>query len=167
MTVDMPRTKQTSPSIWFCFQLLLWHCKTSTLSTQRLFSQRFFGRPLLLPPCTVPCKIVLASPDDLDTCPNHFNLHFFTVLYKALNYQMSKLASWIVVILIVKHKSVCFNVFSKKKNNPCPAQMYSLLWNRPIWQNSLDSQWLRLGWTSPTYPGCTARGFFLMHAAGC
>ena len=39
-----------------------------------LFSQRFFCRPLLLPPCTVPCKIVLASPDDLDTCPNHFNL---------------------------------------------------------------------------------------------
>ena len=80
---------------------------------------------------------------------------------------MSKLVNWIVVILIVKHKSVCFNVFSKKKNNPCPAQMYSLLWNRPIWQNSLDSQWLRLGWTSPTYPGCTARGFFLMPAAGC
>ena len=45
-----------------------------------LFSQRFFCRPLLLPPCTVPCKIVLASPDDLDTCPNHFNLRFFTVV---------------------------------------------------------------------------------------
>ena len=41
-----------------------------------LFSQRFPCRPLLLPPCTVPCKIVLASPDDLDTCPNHFNLRF-------------------------------------------------------------------------------------------
>ena len=45
-----------------------------------LFSRRFFCRPLLLPPCTVPCKIVLASPDDLDTCPNHFNLRFFTVV---------------------------------------------------------------------------------------
>ena len=29
-----------------------------------LFSQRFFCRPLLLPPCT------------LDTCPNHLNLRF-------------------------------------------------------------------------------------------
>ena len=38
-----------------------------------LFSQRFFCLPLLLPPCTVPCKIVLASPADLGTCPNHFN----------------------------------------------------------------------------------------------
>ena len=45
-----------------------------------LFSQRFFCRLLLLPPCTVPCKIVLASPDDLDRCPNHFNLRFFTVV---------------------------------------------------------------------------------------
>ena len=45
-----------------------------------LFSQRFFCQPLLLPPCTFPCKFVLASPDDLDTCPNHFNLRFFTVV---------------------------------------------------------------------------------------
>ena len=36
--------------------------------------------PLLLPPCTVPCKIVLVSPADLDTCPNHIHLHFFTVV---------------------------------------------------------------------------------------
>ena len=39
-----------------------------------LFSQRFICRPLLLPPCTVPCKIALASPDDLDTCPNYFRV---------------------------------------------------------------------------------------------
>ena len=30
--------------------------------------------------CTVPCKIVLASPDDLGTFPSHFNLRFFTVV---------------------------------------------------------------------------------------
>ena len=48
-----------------------------------LFSQLFFCWPLLLPPCTVPsvpCKVVFASPDDLDTFPNHFNLRFFTVV---------------------------------------------------------------------------------------
>ena len=38
--------------------------------SEMLLSQRLFFRPLLLPPCTVSCKIVLASPDDLDTCPN-------------------------------------------------------------------------------------------------
>ena len=50
-----------------------------------LFSQLFSCRPLLLPPCPVPCKIVLASPDDFDTCPNHFNLRYFTVV---------KISSW-------------------------------------------------------------------------
>ena len=45
-----------------------------------LFSQRFFCRPLLLLPRTVPCKIVLTNPPDLETCPNHFNLRFFTVV---------------------------------------------------------------------------------------
>ena len=40
-------------------------------------SQPFFCQPLLLPPCIVSCKIVLASPADLETWPKHFNLHFF------------------------------------------------------------------------------------------
>ena len=41
--------------------------------------QRFFCWPLLLLPCTVPCKIVLANPADLDTCPNHFNTTVYTL----------------------------------------------------------------------------------------
>ena len=53
-----------------------------------------------------------------------------------------------------------FQCFFFLKNNHYPAYMYSVLWNRLIWQNSHDSQWLCLGWTSLTYPGCTARGFF-------
>ena len=37
---------------------------------QMLFSQRFFCRPLLHFPCTVPCKIVLASPTAISSeCP--------------------------------------------------------------------------------------------------
>ena len=50
-----------------------------------LLSQRFFCGPLLLPLCTVPYEIVLASTADLDTCLNHFNLHLFT---------MVKISSW-------------------------------------------------------------------------
>ena len=34
----------------------------------------------------VPCKIVLASPDDLDTCPNHFYLRFYTVVKISLSW---------------------------------------------------------------------------------
>ena len=35
----------------------------------RLSSHRFLCLPLRLPPWTVPCRIVLASPDDRVTCP--------------------------------------------------------------------------------------------------
>ena len=57
MTVGAPQTQQPFPSIWFCFQLLLVCCKT--VDSGILFSQCFFCWPLLPPPCTVPCKIVL------------------------------------------------------------------------------------------------------------
>ena len=42
-----------------------------------LSSHRFLCLPLHLPPWTVPCRIVLASPDDRMTCPHHFSLHLF------------------------------------------------------------------------------------------
>ena len=41
-------------------------------------SHRFLCLPLRLPPWTVPCGIVLASPDDRVTCPYYFSLHLFT-----------------------------------------------------------------------------------------
>ena len=43
-----------------------------------LSSHRFLCLPLGLPPWTVPCRIVLASPDDRVTCPYHFSLRLFT-----------------------------------------------------------------------------------------
>ena len=52
----------------------------SPVHSKILFSQCFFCWPLRLLPCTVPCKIVLVSAADLDTCPNHFHLCFFTVV---------------------------------------------------------------------------------------
>ena len=45
-----------------------------------LSSHLFFCLPLLRPPCTVPCRIVLASPVDLVTCPYHFSLRRFTMV---------------------------------------------------------------------------------------
>ena len=41
-----------------------------------LSSHRFLCLPLRLPPWTVPCRIVLASPDDCVTCLYHFSLSF-------------------------------------------------------------------------------------------
>ena len=43
-----------------------------------LSSHRSLCLPLSLPPQTVPCRIVLASPDDRVTCPYHFSLRLFT-----------------------------------------------------------------------------------------
>ena len=42
-----------------------------------LSSHRFLCLPLHLPPSTVPCRIVLASPDDCVTCPYHISLRLF------------------------------------------------------------------------------------------
>ena len=39
-----------------------------------LSCHRFLCLPLRLPPCTVPCKTVLASPDGRVTCLYHFSL---------------------------------------------------------------------------------------------
>ena len=51
--------------------------------SRMLSSHLFLCLPLALCPCTVPCKMVLASPCDLTTCPYHFSLHFFTVVSRS------------------------------------------------------------------------------------
>ena len=43
-----------------------------------LSSHHFLCLPLRLPPWTVPCWIVLASPDGRVKCPYHFSLRLFT-----------------------------------------------------------------------------------------
>ena len=48
-----------------------------------LWCCRFLCLPLRLPPWTVPCRIVLASPDDRVTCPYHFSLRLFTVVKRS------------------------------------------------------------------------------------
>ena len=62
--------------------------------SEMLFLQRFFCRPLLFPPCTIPCKIVLASPAYLDTFPTHFFLRFFTVVKTLSQGPMACLILW-------------------------------------------------------------------------
>ena len=45
--------------------------------SRMLSSHLFLWMPVALCPCTVPCKIVLASPFDRTTCPYHFSSLFF------------------------------------------------------------------------------------------
>ena len=47
-----------------------------------LSSLTFFCLPFLLPPCTVPCRIIFASPVDLVMCPYHLHLCFLTVVVR-------------------------------------------------------------------------------------
>lgn len=53
------------------------------------------------PPYTVPCRIVWASPADLSTYPNHFNLHFFTVVKVLLWDPMACLILYLTASLVI------------------------------------------------------------------
>ena len=57
-----------------------------------LSSHLFFCLPLFLFPFTVPCRIVFAKPEDLETWPNHLSFRFLTRV-RSLSY--SPMAAWI------------------------------------------------------------------------
>ena len=52
--------------------------------SQMLSSHRFLCLPLLLPPCTVPWRNVLARPEDLVMCPYYCSLRCFTIVKSSL-----------------------------------------------------------------------------------
>ena len=51
-----------------------------------LSSHRFFCLPLFLFPFTVPCRIVFAKPEDLETWPNHLSFRFLTRVRSSSNF---------------------------------------------------------------------------------
>ena len=57
-----------------------------------LSSHLFFCLPLFLFPFTVPCRIVFAEPEDLETCPNHLSFRFLT---RVRSSSYSPMAGWI------------------------------------------------------------------------
>ena len=48
-----------------------------------LFSNLSLCLVCLLPPFTVPCKMILARPDELQTCPYHCSLRLFTMVKRS------------------------------------------------------------------------------------
>ena len=48
--------------------------KSSPVLFLTLSSHRFLCLPLLLAPLAVPCKVVIANPDDRETCLYHFSV---------------------------------------------------------------------------------------------
>ena len=58
-----------------------------------LSSHLFFCLPCVLPPFLVPCKMVLARPDEQETCPYHCNLRLFTMVRRS---SCGPIACWIL-----------------------------------------------------------------------
>ena len=56
-------------------------------------SHLFFCLPLFLFPFTVPCRIVFAKPEDLETWPNHLSFRFLT---RVRSSSYSPMAAWIL-----------------------------------------------------------------------
>ena len=74
-TVDFTTSFPLS-SCFSAFRSMIFHSRP--VCSLMLSSHCFLCLPLSLPPWTVPCRIVLPSPDDRETCPYHSSLRLFT-----------------------------------------------------------------------------------------
>ena len=74
-TVDFT-TSFLHSSQFSAFRSMIFHSRP--VHSLMLSSHHFLYLPLRLLPGTVPCRVVLASPDDHVNCPYHFSLCLFT-----------------------------------------------------------------------------------------
>ena len=81
---------QPVSSIFPCSQLPSGTWRTPGLYV--VFPLLFLCLPCLLPPFIVPCKIVLARPDERQTCPYHCSLRLFTMVRSSCG----PIACWIL-----------------------------------------------------------------------
>ena len=66
------------------FSTALWDLPNSRpVHSLMLSSHLFLCLPCLLPPFTVPCKMVLARLDGRETCPFHCSLRLFTLIRRS------------------------------------------------------------------------------------
>ena len=81
-------------SIFPLFSSALWDLANSRpVNSLMLSSHLFLCLPCLLPPFTVPCKMVLARPDERETWPYHCSLRLFTVVSRS---SCGLIACWIL-----------------------------------------------------------------------
>ena len=73
-----------SPYYFSLFSAALWDLANSRPVHSLMLSAHLFLCLLcLLPPFTVPCKMVLARPDERKTCPYHCSLRLFTMVRRS------------------------------------------------------------------------------------
>ena len=78
---------------FFLFSTALWDSANSrSVHSLMLSSHLFLCLPCLLSPFTVPCKMVLARPDEQETWPYHCSLHLFMVVRSSCG----PIACWIL-----------------------------------------------------------------------
>ena len=76
------------------FSTVLWDMANSRpVHSLMLSSHLFLCLPCLLPPFTVPCKMVLARPYERKTCPYHFSLCPLTMVRRSSS---GPIACWIL-----------------------------------------------------------------------
>ena len=76
------------------FSTALWDLANSgSVHSLMLSSRLFLCQPCLLPSFTVPCKTVLARPDERKTCPHHCSLRLFTMARRS---SCGQIACWIL-----------------------------------------------------------------------
>ena len=77
----------TTGSLHFSlFSTALWDLANSRPSHSLMLSSHLF-------PLTVPCKMILARPDEQETCPYHCSLRLFTIVRRSL---CGPIACWIL-----------------------------------------------------------------------
>ena len=84
----------TSFRYFSLFFTALWDLPNSRpVHSLMLSSHLFFCLPCLLPSFTVPCKVVLARPDERETWPYHCSLRLFTIVRRSSG---GPVACWIL-----------------------------------------------------------------------
>ena len=76
------------------FSTALWDLANSRPVHSLMLSSHIFCLPCLLPPFTVPCKMVLTSSDERETCTYHFSFRLFTMVRRSL---CGPIACWILI----------------------------------------------------------------------
>ena len=80
-----------------------------------LSSHLFFCLPLFLFPFTVPCRIVFAKPEDLETWPNHLSFRFLT---RVRSSSYSPMAAW---IFLRTSSLVTWSLYEMFNSPPAPV----------------------------------------------
>ena len=120
---DLIRTFLLSTSFlhFSLFSTALWDLLNSRPVHSLMFSSHLFlCLPCLLPPFTVPCKMVFASPDERETWPYHCSLRLFTIIRRSW---CGPFACWILIIIIIID-NFYIALFSNKWYTHCALHRY-------------------------------------------